>query len=129
MGYDTSTINVIVESAPYWIAKPSDVQVTEGEIVDFTCNTESRPSPSNINWFINGIPLQDPRVPFNPRRRVRKNRLIIQNVTKSDIAVYQCNVSNIHGYAFANFFVHVIGKFLSSCSAIADDDYFLFISE
>ena len=118
-----------MESAPYWIAKPISVHVTEGENVDFTCNTESRPSPSNIYWFINGMPLQDSRIPSNPRRRVRKNRLIIQNVTKSDIAVYQCNISNIHGYVFTNFFVHVICKFVlclslsRSCSCI---DYLSF---
>ena len=37
--------------------------------------------------------------------------MIIQNITKSDTAVYQCNVSNIHGYIFANFFINVIGEF------------------
>ncbi len=80
--------------------------------MDFICNAESRPSAQNIQWFINGIPLQDTSVSYNPRRRVRKNRMMIQNVTKLDTAVYQCNVSNIHGYLFANFFVNVIGKTL-----------------
>ena len=84
--------------------------MTEGETVNFLCNIESRPLSQNTQWFLNGIPLQDARIPFNPRRRVRKNRLSIQNVTKSDTAVYQCNVSNIHGYVFANFFVNVICK-------------------
>lgn len=78
--------------------------------MDFICDAESKPPPNNIQWFINGIPLQDPTVPRNPRRRVVKNRMIIQNVTKLDTAVYQCNVTNIHGYVFANFFVNVICK-------------------
>lgn len=84
--------------------------MTEGETVNFICDAESRPPPNNIQWFINGIPLQDPSVPRNPRRRVVKNRMILQNVTKLDTAVYQCNVTNIHGYVFANFFVNVICK-------------------
>jgi receptor-type tyrosine-protein phosphatase zeta len=113
-GYDGFSINVIVESSPYWIAKPKDVHATEGETIQFYCNAESRPSSQNIQWFINGIPLQDTRIAYNSRRRVTKNRLILQNVIKSDTAVYQCNISNIHGYVFANFFVNVICKSLYS---------------
>jgi receptor-type tyrosine-protein phosphatase zeta len=109
-GNEVFSINVQIESKPYWISKPKDLHITEGETVDFICNAESRPTTQNIQWFINGIPLQDTRIPFNSRRRVRKNQLILQNVIKSDTAVYQCNVSNIHGYVFGNFFVNVICK-------------------
>jgi len=109
-GYDVFSINVQIESNPYWISKPKDLHVTEDETVDFICNAESRPISQNIQWFINGISLQDASIPYNPRRRLRKNRMIIQNITKSDTAVYQCNISNIHGYLFANFFVNVICK-------------------
>ncbi|CAF0853285.1 unnamed protein product [Adineta steineri] len=108
LGYDLFSINVQVEAAPYWIEKPEDINIGEGETVDVICNVDSRPIEQDIQWFINGIPLQDRRIPYNPRRRVRKNRMIIQNVTKSDTAVYQCNVSNIHGYVFTNFFVNII---------------------
>jgi hypothetical protein len=116
LGYEVFSINVQVEAEPYWIKKPKDVNIAEGETVDFTCNAESRPALQDIQWFINGIPLQDVSVPYNPRRVVRKNRLTIQNAIKSDTAVYQCNVSNIHGYIFANFFANVICKssFLNS---------------
>jgi receptor-type tyrosine-protein phosphatase zeta len=116
LGYEVFSINVQVEAEPYWIKKPKDINVAEGETIDFTCNAESRPALQDIQWFINGIPLQDVSVPYNPRRIVRKNRLTIQNAIKSDTAVYQCNVSNIHGYIFANFFANVICKssFLNS---------------
>jgi receptor-type tyrosine-protein phosphatase zeta len=109
-GNEVFSINVQIESKPYWISKPKDLHITEGETVDFICNAESRPTTQNIQWFINGIPLQDISIPYNPRRRVRKNRMIIQDVTKLDTAVYQCNISNIHGYVFANFFVNVLCK-------------------
>jgi neuronal cell adhesion protein len=110
LGNDLFSINVRIEADPFWIVKPRDVHVTEGDSVDFICDAESKPPPNNIQWFINGVPLQDPSVRRNPRRRVVKNRMIIQNVTKLDTAVYQCNVTNIHGYVFANFFVNVICK-------------------
>jgi neuronal cell adhesion protein len=111
LGNDVFSINVQIESNPYWIVKPKDTHVSAGETVDFTCNAESKPASQNTQWFINGIPLQDTSVSYNPRRRVTKNRMIIQDVIKSDTAVYQCNVSNIHGYVFANFFVNVICRF------------------
>lgn len=108
LGDDVYSINVRIESVPYWIVKPKDVHVTEGESVDFVCDAESKPPPNNIQWFINGIPLQDPSIRKNPHRHVVENRMTIQNVTKLDTAVYQCNVRNSYGYVFANFFVNVI---------------------
>lgn len=110
MGYDSFTINVQIDAKPYWLSKPKDTQVIEGETVEFGCNAEGRPAPLKTQWFINGIPIQDARIPLNPRRRIKKNRLILQNIAKSDTAVYQCNVSNIHGSIFANFYVNVISK-------------------
>jgi hypothetical protein len=112
LGNDLFSINVRIEADPYWVVRPRDVHVTEGETVDFICDAESKPPPNNIQWFLNGVPLQDPSVGRNPRRRVVKNRMVIQNVTKLDTAVYQCNVTNIHGYVFANFFVNVICKWM-----------------
>ena len=111
LGYDLFSIYVRVEAKPHWIAKPKDVNVTEGDTVDVICGAESKPLANNIQWSLNGIPLEDPSVSNNPRRRIMENRMIIQNITKSDTAVYQCNISNIHGYIFANFFINVIGKF------------------
>ncbi|UJR16314.1 hypothetical protein I4U23_003220 [Adineta vaga] len=110
LGNDLFSINVRIEADPYWIERPRDIHVTEGETVNFVCDAQSKPPPNNIQWFINGVPLQDPSVRRNPRRRVVKNHMTIQNVTKLDTAVYQCNVTNIHGYVFANFFVNVISE-------------------
>jgi neuronal cell adhesion protein len=110
LGADNFNINLRVESDPYWIIKPRDVYAREGDTFEFLCHTDSKPPPDNIQWFINGVPLQDPSVQHNPHRRIIKNRMVMQNVTKLDMAVYQCNVSNIHGYVFANFFVSVTCK-------------------
>ena len=51
--------------------------------------------------------MQDSAIARNTRRRVSKNRMVIQNVSKLDIAVYQCNISNRHGYLLGNFFLNV----------------------
>ncbi|CAF4209111.1 unnamed protein product [Rotaria socialis] len=110
LGYDGFAINVQVEAAPYWLEKPKDAYLVEGETVDVICNAESKPASKNTQWLINGVPLQDINVPYNPRRRIMRNRMIIQNVTKFDTAVYQCNISNVHGYVFANFFINIISE-------------------
>lgn len=59
---DLYSFDVRIESDPYWIVKQKDVHVNEGETVDFICNVESKPSPNIIQWFINGVSLQDPSV-------------------------------------------------------------------
>ncbi|CAF1296253.1 unnamed protein product, partial [Didymodactylos carnosus] len=110
LGAEVFSINVRIEAQPYWKVKPKDVHVTEGETVEFVCDAEAKPPPGPVQWFRNGIPLLDPSVPRNPRRKVIKNRLVLQNVTKLDTAVYQCNVTNIHGYQFSNFFINVISE-------------------
>jgi len=104
-------MNVRVEAEPYWRTKPKDVHVTEGDTVDFACDADAKPPPGNVQWFINGVPLRDPSVRRNPRLQQMTNRIRLVNVTKLDTAVYQCNVTNVHGYVFANFFVNVICEF------------------
>lgn len=45
----------------------------------------------------------------NPRRKLEGNMLTIGELEKSDTAVYQCNASNVHGYAFKDFYLNVLG--------------------
>jgi hypothetical protein len=99
------SIDVRMESDLYWIVKQKDPHVNECDTVNFICNVESKPSPNNIQLFLNGVSLPDPSVRGNPRRQILKNPILIKNVTKLDIPVYQCNVTNIHEDVFANFFV------------------------
>jgi hypothetical protein len=46
----------------------------------------------------------------NRRRIIGNHYLRYVNVTKSDAQVLQCNVSNKHGYIFANAYLNVLGK-------------------
>lgn len=44
----------------------------------------------------------------DPRRTLEGNTLTITNLIKRDTAVFQCNASNTHGYAFKDFYLNVI---------------------
>ncbi|KAM7295332.1 neuroglian, partial [Ixodes scapularis] len=98
-------INVTVESAPYWLSSPENTNAAEDESVSFECTASGRPEPK-LQWFINGVPLQNAEP--NPRRKVEGSRMTIEGLTKQDTAVYQCNASNTHGYAFKNFYLNVL---------------------
>ena len=111
LGYDSYEIHVQIEAAPSWKVKPKDLHIGEGESVELICEAEPARPSVRLQWSINGIPLQDPSLPRTPRRRLSTNRLTIQNINKNDTAVYQCNISNTHGYLFSNFFVNVMCKF------------------
>ncbi|CAF4459517.1 unnamed protein product, partial [Didymodactylos carnosus] len=69
LGAEVFSINVRIESQPYWKVKPKDVHVTEGETVEFVCDAEAKPPPGPVQWFRNGVPLLDPTVLRNPRRK------------------------------------------------------------
>ncbi|KAM7295331.1 neuroglian [Ixodes scapularis] len=108
-------INVTVESAPYWLSSPENTNAAEDESVSFECAASGRPEPK-LQWFINGVPLQNAEP--NPRRKVDGSRMTIEGLTKQDTAVYQCNASNTHGYAFQNFYLNVLALAPSSVGAL-----------
>ncbi|XP_040079656.2 neuroglian [Ixodes scapularis] len=108
-------INVTVESAPYWLRSPENTNAGEDESVSFECAASGRPEPK-LQWFINGVPLQNAEP--NPRRKVDGSRMTIEGLTKQDTAVYQCNASNTHGYAFQNFYLNVLALAPSSVGAL-----------
>ena len=112
LGYDTFDIYVQIEAAPVWKVKPKDLHIGEGESVELICESEVSRPEVQLQWSINGVPLADASLARTSRRRVSKNRLIISNINKNDTAVYQCNISNTHGYLFSNFFVNVMCKFV-----------------
>ncbi|XP_077544625.1 neuroglian-like [Haemaphysalis longicornis] len=97
-------MRVKVEAAPSWRNAPNNTDAAAGETVMFKCSANGIPPP-NVEWFVNGVPIEkaDP----NTRWRVLGDMLIFEEVEKSDIAVYQCNASNRHGFVFRNFYLNV----------------------
>ncbi|XP_077496239.1 neuroglian-like [Amblyomma americanum] len=98
------TIDVKVEAAPYWLHVPNNTVAAEEDSVQFECATAGVPEPE-LQWFVNGVPIE--RAEPNARRKVEGSVLNIEALTKNDTAVYQCNASNPHGYAFRDFYLHV----------------------
>lgn len=97
-------ITVTVSSAPYWIRAPENTNAAQDESVQFDCLAEGKPKP-NLEWLLNGQPLN---VQKRPSLRIDGSTLYIESLKKSDMGVYQCNASNIHGYAFRDFFLNVL---------------------
>ena len=96
---------VEVLSAPFWKKVPENTNAAEGETVEFECEADGAPHPS-LQWFMNGQVIE--KAPYNRRRKVKDNKLIIEDLLKSDTGVFQCNASNAHGYAFKDFFLNVL---------------------
>lgn len=97
-------ITVSVSSAPYWIRAPNNTNAAQDESVQFECLAEGKPKPK-LEWLLNGQPLDTQK---RPSLKIEGNTLYIQSLKKTDMGVYQCNASNIHGYAFRDFFLNVL---------------------
>lgn len=101
----THAMHVTVQAAPYWRNSQGNVEAPENDTVRFECDADGIPKP-RLQWFRNGIPLE--KLAPDPRRTLEGNVLTITNLVKRDTGVFQCNSSNIHGYAFRDFSLNVI---------------------
>jgi len=97
-------ITVSVSSAPYWIRAPNNTNAAQDESVQFECLAEGKPKP-NLEWLLNGQPINAQK---RPSIKIDGSTLYIESLKKSDMGVYQCNASNIHGYAFRDFYLNVL---------------------
>ncbi|XP_019934672.1 neuronal cell adhesion molecule-like isoform X11 [Paralichthys olivaceus] len=102
------TIHVSVKAAPYWISSPPrNLVLAPGENGVLTCRASGTPKPS-IAWAMNGIPIENS--PKDLSRKVEDDTIIFTDIQIGSSAVYQCNVSNGHGYLLANAFVNVLSE-------------------
>lgn len=88
-----------VESKPEWVAEPKKVDAGVEEQAAFECSAEGRPPPQ-IQWFINGEPIENVNV--DSRRVLNEGQLRFMKLTRDDAKVIQCNASNPHGYLWAD---------------------------
>lgn len=99
------SMDLSVESAPYWVEKPMSQDVAENETGTFHCRGEGIPNPT-IKWLINGVPVTEMKE--DPRRiGGLLYDLTFANVTIKDAKVIQCNISNKHGYNYTNAYINV----------------------
>jgi neuronal cell adhesion protein len=105
-----SSIQVVIESEPYWIERPDDQNVGVSEDVTFVCDADGRPAPNKVDWYVNGKPIQSDYLQSNPRISINNKVLEMINVENTDTTVFACNVTNKHGYAWANFYLNVLAE-------------------
>lgn len=103
----THAMHVKVEAEPTWLQVPNGTIVAQGESVTFNCSSSGVPEPE-LRWFRNGVPIEMLEDNSNIRLGNDRFSVIIEHLRMRDTAVYQCNASNIHGYAFRNFFLNVV---------------------
>uniref|UniRef100_A0A1W7RA45 Neuronal cell adhesion molecule n=1 Tax=Hadrurus spadix TaxID=141984 RepID=A0A1W7RA45_9SCOR len=101
----THAMTLNVRAAPYWIVAPNNTNSADDETVMFECIASGIPEP-RLQWFMNGVPIE--KVRGDHRRTIKGNVMTIVNLTKTDTAVFQCNASNVHGYAFRDFYLNVL---------------------
>uniref|UniRef100_A0A3Q2YQW8 Neuronal cell adhesion molecule n=1 Tax=Hippocampus comes TaxID=109280 RepID=A0A3Q2YQW8_HIPCM len=102
------TIQITVKAAPYWIGgAPRNLVLAPGENGVLMCRASGTPKPS-IQWAMNGVPIEN--APKDPSRKVEDDTIIFTDVQMGSSAVYQCNISNQHGYLLANAFVNVLSE-------------------
>ncbi|CAL1541881.1 unnamed protein product [Lymnaea stagnalis] len=106
------TFNIRVNSKPYFLEEPKDIEIGVGANVEFTCMAGGVPEP-DIEWYVNGLVLKDvtdPRIRGPRFKRPLENKIFLENVEQTDHMVFQCNASNIHGYVFADFYLNVLSE-------------------
>ncbi|XP_076448295.1 neuroglian-like [Babylonia areolata] len=104
------TINVRVESRPYWLSEPQDVEVGVGGTAEFNCLANAVPAPAYY-WFVNGVPLQDvtdERITSARFTQPCPERIVFTDLTRADDLVIQCNATNKHGYIWGDVFLNVL---------------------
>lgn len=99
---------LFLSAIPYFEKEPEIENRAEGETATFYCEAGGRPPPKQY-WIYNGMPIEE--APYNPRRIVEPNRIIIKNLTKADTGNYGCNATNVHGYVYKDVYVNVLGKY------------------
>ncbi|KAJ7999513.1 hypothetical protein DPEC_G00195210 [Dallia pectoralis] len=105
IGSARHTIYVQVKAAPYWLDMPSNLVLAPDENGRLVCRANGNPKP-DIQWLVNGEPI-DSSLP-NDSREVVGDTIIFRLVQMGSSAVYQCNMSNHHGYLLANAFVSIL---------------------
>ncbi|KAJ8985876.1 hypothetical protein NQ317_006250 [Molorchus minor] len=99
------SINLRVLAVPYFIKEPEKQNKAEDETVEFVCEAGGSPEP-DIKWIHNGRPITE--TPDNPRRKVYKNRIIIERLVKNDTGNYGCNATNSLGYVYKDVYINVL---------------------
>lgn len=98
------SIQLEVQSKPYFTVEPKVQNAAEGESVEFECEASGVPEPE-IKWIFNGEPIE--QTPSNARRSNEKNKIIIRDVKANDTGNYGCNATNPLGHVYKDVYLNV----------------------
>ncbi|XP_052211917.1 neuroglian-like isoform X2 [Dreissena polymorpha] len=98
------TFRLDMEAKPEWVAKPVQVDAGVDESAAFECSAEGKPTPT-LQWFIDGKPIANVK---DDKMVVSPGQLQFHDLTPDDAKVVQCNVSNEHGYLWADVALSVL---------------------
>ncbi|CDS40298.1 neuroglian [Echinococcus multilocularis] len=110
VGYTSKAVlaifELVVESIPLFDVMPVDTTVPIGGSTQLRCEPhDEERSKTEVRWHMNGEPIE--RHLDGDNRRLAGNSLILSNLGMHDSAVFQCNISNQHGFQFVNAYVNV----------------------
>lgn len=81
---------------------PKSRSVLQGTTIDFNCNVENSPNPSQVQWSKqSGEPLPEGHV-------INRNVLRLFNVQPKDGGRYQCGASNDGAYAYDDAYLEIV---------------------
>ena len=97
-------INLKIVAIPYFTVEPEIQNAAENETVEFKCEAKGTPEPL-IKWIFNGKPIE--QATPNARRFVSQNKIVIENLLKTDTGNYGCNATNALGYVYKDVYINV----------------------
>ncbi|KAL7063464.1 hypothetical protein AAHC03_01597 [Spirometra sp. Aus1] len=102
----SADFKLLVESEPFFGEKPTDLTVPIGGSGQLHCSPNSLVLPKpDVTWYANGDRIE--KFLDGKRKRLSGNTLEFSYLTLRDTAVFQCNISNKNGFAFANAYLNV----------------------
>ncbi|BHF58508.1 ATP-dependent DNA helicase chl1 [Sparganum proliferum] len=102
----SADFKLLVESEPFFGEKPTDLTVPIGGSGQLHCSPNSLVLPKpDVTWYANGDRIE--KFLDGRRKRLIGNTLEFSYLTLRDTAVFQCNISNKNGFAFANAYLNV----------------------
>lgn len=95
--------------SPLIVHSPDNVQAPVGSRVQFDCQVTGNPRPT-VKWQRDSIPI--PLTTSHKHQVTPDGSLVIQDVNRNDVGVYECIAENFAGTAHAEAFLEVVGELM-----------------